>query len=142
MKMIVAHTDGFQATIRGIAATSSSYIGAYILENNGPMTALSISFCIATTPPIIGAVFVPETLGMRTVDFNEEKKEEKIQRALSQEEDGEGLGSRLLSMLSGEQEDSAPTRNTTPTHENYTEMSSEVQQSSSGGSERSNREIV
>mmetsp|Transcript_43789 Transcript_43789/g.105629 ORF Transcript_43789/g.105629 Transcript_43789/m.105629 type:complete len:531 (-) Transcript_43789:838-2430(-) len=135
--------DGFQATIRGIAATSSSYIGAYILQNNGPMTALSISFCIAIIPPIIGAVFVPETLGMRQVDFNEEKKEEKIQLALSREEDGdEGLGGRLLSMLSGDYEDNASPRNTSEpaAHENYTELSNIP--SSGSGSQGSNRELV
>ena len=71
--------DGFQATIRGIAATSSSFVGAYILQNNGPTTALVISMGIAIIPPIIGAIFVPETLGMREIDFNDEKKEEKVQ---------------------------------------------------------------
>jgi hypothetical protein len=49
------------------------------------MTALGISFVIAIIPPIIGAVFVPETLGMRQIDFNEEKKEEKLQSAVSME---------------------------------------------------------
>jgi hypothetical protein len=113
--------DGFQATIRGIAATSSSYIGAYILENNGPVTALMISFWIAIIPPIIGAIFVPETLGMRQVDFNEEKKEEKIQRVLSREEDNGGLGGRILSMLSGDYED-VPTNESSKSHEDYVEM--------------------
>ncbi|KAL3935588.1 MAG: hypothetical protein SGBAC_008927 [Bacillariaceae sp.] len=127
--------DGFQATIRGIAATSSSYIGAYILENNGPMMALSISFCIAIIPPIIGAVFVPETLGMRQVDFNEEKKEEKIQRAISRDEDGEGLGGRLLSMLS-----TSPRHTSDQAHENYTELSNI--QSSGSGSQESKHEVI
>jgi hypothetical protein len=113
--------DGFQATIRGIAATSSSYIGAYILENNGPVTALMISFWIAIIPPIIGAIFVPETLGMRQVDFNEEKKEEKIQRVLSREEDGGGLGERIVSMLSGDYED-VPANESSKSHEDYVEM--------------------
>lgn len=95
--------DGFRATIRGVAATSSSYVGALILQNNGPTTALLISFAIAIIPPIIGATFVPETLGMRQVDFNEEKKEEKIQRALSMEQ-GEGTTMDYIMMsFSGEQ---------------------------------------
>lgn len=106
------------------------------------MTALSISFCIAIIPPVIGAAFVPETLGMRTVDFNEEKKEEKIQRALSREEDGEGLGGRLLSMLSREYEDAASARNTEEAHENYTEMSNIQQSTSSGSKSGNNREVV
>lgn len=82
---IFSFIDGFRATIRGVAATSSSYVGAWILQTNGPSTALLVSFFIALLPPVIGAAFVPETAGMRKVDFNEEKKEEKIQRALSME---------------------------------------------------------
>jgi hypothetical protein len=67
------------------------------------MTALAISFWIAIIPPVVGAIFVPETLGMRQVDFNEEKKEEKIQRALSRDEDGPGgIGNKILSMLSAD----------------------------------------
>ena len=76
--------DGFQATIRGIAMTLSSYIGAFILEDQGPTTALWISFVIAIIPPVIGYALVPETLGMRQIDFKQEKEEEKIQRTLSQ----------------------------------------------------------
>jgi hypothetical protein len=101
------------------------------------MMALSISFCIAIIPPIIGAAFVPETLGMRQVDFKEEKEEEKIQRAVSRDEGGEGLGGRLLSMLSGDHED----RNTSePAHENYTELQNVS--SSGSGSQGSNRQLV
>lgn len=80
-----------------------------------------ISFWIAIIPPIIGAIFVPETLGMRQVDFNEEKKEEKIQRVLSREEDGGGLGGRILSMLSGDYED-VPANESSKSHEDYVEM--------------------
>jgi len=69
--------DGYMATIRGLAAVSSQYIGAVILEGQGPFVALSISFVIAVIPPIIGYIFVPETLGMRQKDFKEEKLEEK-----------------------------------------------------------------
>lgn len=65
--------DGYMATIRGLAAVSSQYIGAVILEGQGPFVALSISFVIAVIPPIIGYIFVPETLGMRQIDFKEEK---------------------------------------------------------------------
>ena len=65
------------------------------------MTAFWISFCFAVIPPIIGALFVPETLGMRQIDFNEEKKEEKINKALSREEEG-SFGGKILSMLSGD----------------------------------------
>lgn len=99
------------------------------------MTALSISFCIAIIPPIIGAVFVPETLGMRKVDFNEEKKEEKIQRAISRDEDGEGLGGRLLSMLS-----TSPRHASEQAHENYTELSNIP--SSGSGSQESKHEVI
>ena len=67
------------------------------------MTALWISFCFAVIPPVIGALFVPETLGMRQIDFNEEKKEEKINKALSREEGGDySFGGQILSMLSGD----------------------------------------
>ena len=69
--------DGYMATMRGLAAVSSQYIGALILEGQGPFTALSISFVIAVIPPIIGYLFVPETLGMRERDFKEEKREER-----------------------------------------------------------------
>jgi hypothetical protein len=69
--------DGYMATIRGVAAVSSSYIGAGILEGQGPFVALSICFVFGVIPPIIGYVFVPETLGMREKDFKEEKLEEK-----------------------------------------------------------------
>lgn len=78
--------DGVQATIRGIAATSSSYIGAVILEDKGPFTALSISFVIAVIPPIVGYIFVPETLGLRERDFKEEKQEERILKAASMDQ--------------------------------------------------------
>jgi len=70
--------DGYQATIRGIAATSSQYIGGVILENKGPMTSLIISFIISLISPIIGAMYVPETLGMREKDFKQEKEEERL----------------------------------------------------------------
>ena len=73
--------DGYIATIRGVAAVSSQYIGALILEDRGPFVALSISFVIAVIPPIIGYIFVPETLGMRERDFKEEKAEERLLRA-------------------------------------------------------------
>ena len=73
--------DGYIATIRGVAAVSSQYLGALILEDRGPFVALSISFLIAIIPPIIGYVFVPETLGMRDIDFKEEKAEERLLRA-------------------------------------------------------------
>ena len=69
--------DGYMATVRGLAAVSSQYIGAVILEGQGPFTALSISFVVAVIPPIIGYCFVPETLGMRERDFREEKMEER-----------------------------------------------------------------
>jgi len=72
--------DGFQATIRGVAGTSSSFVGAWILENYGPFTALVISFFIAIIPPVVGYVFVPETLGMREKDFKEEKEQERIEK--------------------------------------------------------------
>lgn len=75
--------DGYMATIRGLAAVSSQYIGAVILEGQGPFVALSISFVIAVIPPIIGYLFVPETLGMRQKDFKEEKMEEKLLQAQS-----------------------------------------------------------
>lgn len=79
---------------------------------------------------------------MRAVDFNEEKKEEKLQRALSREDDGESLGGRLLSMLSGEHEVATPAVHTVEAHENYTELSN-IPQSGSASSERtSNREVV
>lgn len=71
--------DGVQATIRGVAATSSQLVGAYILSQGGPMVALGVSFVIAVIPPVVGAFFVPETLGMRQIDFNEEKFEEKLE---------------------------------------------------------------
>jgi hypothetical protein len=73
--------DGYMATVRGLAAVSSQYIGAVILEGQGPFVALSISFVVAVIPPIIGYLFVPETLGMRERDFKEEKKEERLLRA-------------------------------------------------------------
>ena len=73
--------DGYMATVRGVAAVSSSYIGAVILEGQGPIFALLISFVFAVIPPIIGYIFVPETLGMRERDFKEEKMEEKLIRA-------------------------------------------------------------
>ena len=44
--------DGYMATVRGLAAVSSQYIGAVILEGQGPFTALSISFVVAVIPPI------------------------------------------------------------------------------------------
>lgn len=73
------------------------------------MTALWISFCFAVIPPIIGALFVPETLGMRQIDFNEEKKEERINKALSKEDDDDyhssSFGEKILSMLSGDNND-------------------------------------
>lgn len=69
------------------------------------MTALMISFWIAIIPPIIGAVFVPETLGMRQIDFNAEKNEEKLQIAMSREENGPTIGARIMSMLSGDERD-------------------------------------
>ena len=79
-------------------------MGAYILQTSGPSAALLVSFFIALLPPIIGGLFVPETLGMRNVDFNEEKKEEKIQRALSMEQDGErSTIDYILMSFSGEQ---------------------------------------
>jgi MFS family permease len=70
--------DGYQATIRGIAATSSQYIGGVILENKGPMTSLMISFIISLISPMIGLLYVPETLGMRETDFKEEKEQERL----------------------------------------------------------------
>ena len=73
--------DGWIATIRGVAAVSSQYLGALILEDQGPFFALSVSFVIAVIPPIIGYTFVPETLGMRDIDFKEEKAEERLFRA-------------------------------------------------------------
>jgi len=72
--------DGYIATIRGVAAVSSQYIGAVILEGQGPFVALSLSFFIAIIPPIIGYVFVPETLGMRERDFKEEKAKERLMK--------------------------------------------------------------
>ena len=81
--------DGVQATIRGVAGTSSQLIGAYILQQHGRMVALLFSFVFAIIPPIIGYLFVPETLGMRSLDFNQEKYQEKllkIQSTMSQEE--------------------------------------------------------
>ena len=74
------------------------------------MTALWISFCFAVIPPIIGALFVPETLGMRQIDFNEEKREERINKALSKEgeEDDDhssSFGGKILAMLSGDNND-------------------------------------
>ena len=72
--------DGYMATVRGLAAVSSQYIGAVILEGQGPFVALSISFVIAIIPPIIGYIFVPETLGMRERDFKDEKMEEQLLR--------------------------------------------------------------
>eukprot|EP00980_Cylindrotheca_fusiformis_P016144 scaffold4804_cov123-Cylindrotheca_fusiformis.AAC.2 len=142
--LTVSPADGFQATIRGIAATSSSYIGAYILENNGPMTALVISFWIAIIPPIIGALFVPETLGMRQVDFNEEKKEEKLHRAMSMDGDNGGLGDKILSMLSGDYEDSPKKDSSRNKHGDYVEMatSSDSQTSPVEEFERSRRDLV
>ena len=50
------------------------------------MIALGLSFVIAVIPPVVGYLLVPETLGMRQIDFNEEKKEEKLHRAMSGEE--------------------------------------------------------
>ncbi|KAL7442897.1 hypothetical protein ACHAXM_008521 [Skeletonema potamos] len=73
--------DGYMATVRGLAAVSSQYIGAVILEGQGPFVALSISFVIAVIPPIVGYLFVPETLGMRERDFKEEKMAEKLLQA-------------------------------------------------------------
>ena len=78
--------DGYQATIRGVAATSSQYLGGLILENKGPMTALTVSLVLAMIPPVIGVLFVPETLGMREKDFKEEKVEEKLLLAKSMDE--------------------------------------------------------
>mmetsp|Transcript_3469 Transcript_3469/g.5096 ORF Transcript_3469/g.5096 Transcript_3469/m.5096 type:complete len:140 (+) Transcript_3469:115-534(+) len=82
---IAGPIDGVQATIRGIFATSSSLIGAYILQYNGPMVSLGISFVISVIPPIVGAIFVPETLGMREVDFKEEKQHDNLQRAVKKD---------------------------------------------------------
>lgn len=84
--------DGVQATIRGIAGTSSQLIGAWILQTNGPTIALMISFVISVIPPIVGYIWVPETLGMRQIDFQEEKIEEKrikLMKTLSEEEQQE-----------------------------------------------------
>lgn len=90
--------DGFRATIRGVAATSSAYVGACILQNHGPSVALVISFFIAIIPPVIGYIFVPETLGMRQIDFVQEKTEEKIHRAMSKEQgESSGFGYILMS---------------------------------------------
>ena len=75
--------DGFQATIRGIAATSSQYLLGIVLEQKGPMSALTISLAVGILPPIIGAIFVPETLGMREKDFKAEKEEERILKSIS-----------------------------------------------------------
>ena len=50
--------------------------GAYILAQYGRMVALVFSFVFAVIPPLIGWWFVPETLGMRDIDFNKEKYEE------------------------------------------------------------------
>ena len=77
--------DGYIATIRGVAAVISQYIGAVILEGQGPFVALGISFLIAIIPPIIGYIFVPETLGMREIDFKEEKAEERMVKAKGKE---------------------------------------------------------
>ncbi|KAL7532922.1 hypothetical protein ACHAWF_004287 [Thalassiosira exigua] len=78
--------DGYMATIRGVAAVTSQYLGAVILEGQGPFVALSISFVFAVIPPIIGYVFVPETLGMRGKDFKEEKMEEQLLKAHAKQE--------------------------------------------------------
>ena len=71
---------GYMETVRGLASVSSQYIGAVILEGQGPFIALSLSFVIAVIPPIIGYLFVPETLGMRERDFKQEKIEEKLSK--------------------------------------------------------------
>ena len=55
----------------------------------GRMVALVFSFVFAVIPPLIGWWFVPETLGMRDIDFNKEKYEEKLiklQQTMSQDE--------------------------------------------------------
>jgi len=65
--------DGVQATIGGIARTGSQLIGAYILSQGGPQVALAVSLVISIIPPVIGWIFVPETLGMREIDFQQEK---------------------------------------------------------------------
>ncbi len=78
--------DGFQATIRGVAASSAQYIGGVILERQGPMTALTMSFFIAIISPLVGAFYVPETLGMREKDFKEEKEEERLLKSMSVDE--------------------------------------------------------
>ena len=91
--------DGYIATIRGVAAVSSQYIGAVILEGQGPFVALSISFFIAIIPPIIGYIFVPETLGMREIDFKEEKAEERLTKAKGKE-GGEQVHGNYVEMQS------------------------------------------
>jgi len=73
--------DVFQAKIRGIAATSSSYVLATILENQGSYKALTISLFISIIPSLIGYFFVDETLGLRDVDFKEEKDSERKEKA-------------------------------------------------------------
>ena len=88
--------DGYMATVRGLAAVSSQYIGAGILEDQGPFVALSICFVIAIIPPIIGYIFVPETLGMRERDFKEEKMEEKLLRAQAKLGIDEGESSNYI----------------------------------------------
>jgi hypothetical protein len=42
------------------------------------MTSLIISFIVSLISPIIGFLYVPETLGMREKDFKEEKEEERL----------------------------------------------------------------
>lgn len=91
--------DGFQATIRGIAATSSQYVGGFILEKNGPMTALVICLAFSVIPPIIGILFVPETLGMREKDFKKEKEIEKLNRRTLLEITCEGYEMHEMSIL-------------------------------------------
>jgi len=109
--------DGYMATIRGIAAVSSQYIGAVILEGQGPFVALSVSFVIAVIPPIIGYLFVPETLGMRQRDFKEEKMEEKFLKAqakLGIDKGGESQYIEIGSFSSPSKADRGGTIATTP----------------------------
>ena len=103
--------DGYIATIRGVAAVSSQYIGAVILEGQGPFVALSISFFIAIIPPIIGYIFVPETLGMREIDFKEEKAEERLMKA-KVKEGGEQVHGNYVEMQSQSKANASVTEET------------------------------